>query len=295
MELGKHISYLLQFHECVVVPDFGGFISNYKPAGYDHMREVFMPPSKEVVFNAKIKKNDGLLINCIVEKERCTYAEAEGLIERFVDQTYQLLNNGERVTLKTVGDFHFEPSGAITFTAVPKFEFAEAYGLEPFSFATLDDKKQKAERYQHPAVRAMNTRKEFIKIAAGIALVLGLSLFPLRNNNTGMQSSNVNPLQLFSRSEITSIGQSSSEELTLEDIEKVAPYVLVGGSFSHPDNARQLQAEMIEKGFNAEVIEHKSGLYRVTFDSYFDRDEALNAMRTYRSEHPESNVWVSTR
>jgi hypothetical protein len=294
MELGKHISYLLQFHECVVVPEFGGFISNYKPAGYDRLREVFMPPTKEVVFNAKIKKNDGLLINCIVEKEQCSYTEAEGLIERFVDHTYQLLNNGERVTLPTVGDFYFEPSGAITFTAVPKFEFAEAYGLEPFSFAALDDKKQKAERYSHPAVRAMNTRKDFIKIAAGIALVLGLSFFPLRNNNTVMQSSNVNPLQLFSRSANT-LNPASSKEMTLEEIEKVAPYVLVGGSFSHPDNARQLQAKMIEKGFNAEVIEHKSGLYRVTFDSYFDRDEALNAMHAYRSEHPESNVWVSTR
>ncbi|MCF8363438.1 MAG: SPOR domain-containing protein [Prolixibacteraceae bacterium] len=294
MELGKHISYLLQFHECVVVPDFGGFISNYKPAGYDRMREVFLPPSKEVVFNAKIKKNDGLLINCIVDKEQCSYRDAEGLVERFVDNASRLLNKGEKVSLESVGSFHYEPSGAITFTAAPKFEFAEAYGLEPFSFAPVESKKESTERYQHPAVRALNTRKGFIKIAAGIALVLGLSLFPLRNNNTGMQSSNVNPLQLFSRSENT-LNKASSEELTLEDIEKVAPYVLVGGSFSHPDNARQLQAEMIKKGFNAEVIEHKSGLYRVTFDSYFDRDEALNAMRTYRSEHPESNVWVSTR
>ncbi|MDA3817521.1 MAG: SPOR domain-containing protein [Prolixibacteraceae bacterium] len=294
MELGKHISYLLQFHECVVVPDFGGFISNYKPAGYDRMREVFMPPSKEVVFNAKIKKNDGLLINCIVEKEQCTYRDAEDIVERFVDSTYRLLNNGEKVELESVGDFHYEPSGAITFTAAPIFEFAGAYGLEPFSFAPVENKKESVERYQHPAVRALNTRKGFVKIAAGIALVLSLSLFPLRNNNTGMQSSNVNPLQLFSRSENT-LSQASSEELTLEDIEKAAPYVLVGGSFSNPGNARQLQTEMIEKGFNAEVIEHKSGLFRVAFDSYFDRDEALNAMHTYRSEHPESNVWVSTR
>ncbi len=109
-----------------------------------------------------------------------------------------------------------------------------------------------------------------------------------------MQSSNVNPLQLFSRSE-NSLNQLSSEEMSLDEIEKVAPYVLVGGSFSHPENARQLQAKMNKKGFNAEVLEHESGLYRVVFDSYFDRDEALNAMRTYRSDHPGSNVWVSTR
>ena len=105
MNFSKHISDLLKYHECVIIPEFGGFISNYKPAQYNRVKNTFSPPSKEVVFNAKINKNDGLFINHIVEVENVGYHQAEMAVLNFVDRTLRSLNNGEKVSLK---DFYLK-------------------------------------------------------------------------------------------------------------------------------------------------------------------------------------------
>ena len=76
MDISKHLSTLLKFHECVIIPDFGGFISNYIPSRFDPFRNVFLPPTKEIVFNSKINKNDGLLINHLVETEAVMVSDA---------------------------------------------------------------------------------------------------------------------------------------------------------------------------------------------------------------------------
>jgi nucleoid DNA-binding protein len=297
MELGKHISYLLKFHECVVVPDFGGFISNYKPAEYDRTRGIFSPPSKEVVFNARIKNNDGLLIRYIAVSEKCSYGEAEHVVEHFVDGVYQSLNSGEMVDVASVGTFHFNRSGAMVFDAVSTIEMASSYGLQPFSYAmSTTDSSMRTVMQPYRASRTLNKRREAIKIAAGVALLLSLSLFPLKNDNPSLQSSNVNPIQLLARSSgVLENDAALIQSVDLEEIQQATPYVLIGGSFSHEANARDMQFELTAKGFNSEIIKNKDGLFRVVIDSYFDRQEAINAMRAYRSGHPGSNVWVSTR
>jgi hypothetical protein len=38
MELNKYISDLLRKHNCVIVPDFGGFVANYRSAVIDKVR-----------------------------------------------------------------------------------------------------------------------------------------------------------------------------------------------------------------------------------------------------------------
>ena len=86
MNLATHISYLLKFHECVIIPEFGGFVSNYKPAQFDSIRNTFIPPGKEIIFNSKINKNDGLLINYLVDVEKIGYHQAQLIVLNFVDR-----------------------------------------------------------------------------------------------------------------------------------------------------------------------------------------------------------------
>ncbi len=72
----KYIKYLLFEHDCVVIPDFGGFIANYVSADIHPIRHTFVPPSKNIAFNEMLKLNDGLLVAHIANHEHISREEA---------------------------------------------------------------------------------------------------------------------------------------------------------------------------------------------------------------------------
>ncbi|MBL7972118.1 MAG: SPOR domain-containing protein, partial [Prolixibacteraceae bacterium] len=74
MEINHYIKELLLLNDCVIIPEFGGFVANYKPATNENNR--FFPPTKEIAFNNKLISNDGLLINHISQTEGISYFSA---------------------------------------------------------------------------------------------------------------------------------------------------------------------------------------------------------------------------
>ena len=60
-----YISELLYYHDCVVIPEFGGFITTHKSSILDSNALKIYPPSKQISFNKKLQSNDGLLIQKI--------------------------------------------------------------------------------------------------------------------------------------------------------------------------------------------------------------------------------------
>ena len=70
-----YISELLFLHDCVILPDFGGFIASNKPASLNSKTGELSPPFKELMFNTTLKTNDGLLLSYIVEKEKISHEE----------------------------------------------------------------------------------------------------------------------------------------------------------------------------------------------------------------------------
>ena len=59
-DLNLHISRLLLEHNCVIVPDLGGFVAQYSPAYFDEVAGVFVAPSCQVGFNPLLQADDGL-------------------------------------------------------------------------------------------------------------------------------------------------------------------------------------------------------------------------------------------
>ena len=70
--VAHYISELLFLHDCVIVPEFGGFVGNKKSAQLNKTTGTLTPPSKQILFNTNLKINDGLLITHIVNKEGIT-------------------------------------------------------------------------------------------------------------------------------------------------------------------------------------------------------------------------------
>ncbi|MFD1551679.1 hypothetical protein DNU06_02750 [Putridiphycobacter roseus] len=141
MNLAQHIIDLLRHNNCVVVPNFGGFIANYNPAVIDAAKQKITPPSKHVLFNAKLQSNDGLLANYVVEKEGVNYVNALLSIDSKVVTWRRLLKEEKRLDFGEIG-YLFEQDGNIVFEQNREVNLLlAAYGLSSVQFVSAEAEK----------------------------------------------------------------------------------------------------------------------------------------------------------
>ena len=95
--LAQHIETLLLEHDCVIIPGFGGFISNYEEAQYHTDNgSIFMPPHRSIGFNQQLQINDGLLVQSYMSAYDASYPAAHLQMEKEIEQmASQLELDGE--------------------------------------------------------------------------------------------------------------------------------------------------------------------------------------------------------
>lgn len=114
-DLDKHIRHLLLDHNCVIVPNLGGFILQFCSARYDAEREVIFPPRYSVGFNPLLRINDGLLAQSYMKAHRITYEKAMQDIDQCVMLINAQLHENEIVDLTGVGSLRLNATGQIEF------------------------------------------------------------------------------------------------------------------------------------------------------------------------------------
>lgn len=141
MELAGYIAELLHKHNCVIVPNFGGFIANYKSAVIDSAKLRIDPPSKSVLFNPNLTNNDGLLGNKVAKEQAISYTKANDYIDGRVKDWKKELAQGNRIEIGEVG-FLFRQNNQIIFEQNRAFNLLlNAYGLSGLSFVDLSVKE----------------------------------------------------------------------------------------------------------------------------------------------------------
>ena len=134
---------LLYLHDCVVIPDFGGFVARRVSARLEE--GVFHPPTKQIVFNSYLKTQDGLLANHIAQKNNCTYERANEIILNKVTQWLEDLQNGDTVDIKNVGTIVLNKEKTLTFTPFENTNYlTNAFGLLPVNASVISQQKFKA-------------------------------------------------------------------------------------------------------------------------------------------------------
>lgn len=134
IELERHITKLLLTNDCVIVPDFGGFMTHHIDSIYDHDAKTFYPPLRTLGFNPQLKINDSLLVQSYVEVYDISYPEALTRIENDVTRLKGILaKNGEYelyglgvIYIQDDGSYDFKPCEAGILTP-------DYYGLSTFS------------------------------------------------------------------------------------------------------------------------------------------------------------------
>jgi hypothetical protein len=304
VEITSYIKELLLLNDCVVIPDFGGFVSNYKPAQNKHNR--FMPPSKEIAFNPKLQKNDGLLINYISETEGLGYFEAKAKVESFVDESLLKLENYEKLYFEGVGQLYYDRMENLLFEpAVDQNLLVNSFGLESFSYEKLYERmvpKPAIKIQNQEAVQVIFSKRNVKKVLIGVPLVLALALIPMKNTKDILNHSNLNILSQLTET-VTSapVQEPVAEVVAVEEPKSVVEkkngdkYFLIGGSFRSEENANMFMEEMKGKGYNPENMGVFNGLRRISIQSFPNFEEAKKELNIARDKDPESGVWIYIR
>ena len=116
MNIEQIISLLIHKFDCVIIPGFGGFISEYKNAYVEKDSNFIFPPNKQIAFNKNLLHNDGLLINELASLQRKSYKEAEVKVSLFVESLNDNLNLHKKVNIKGVGDLILSEDNTILFS-----------------------------------------------------------------------------------------------------------------------------------------------------------------------------------
>jgi nucleoid DNA-binding protein len=349
LDITGYIKELILLNECIILPGLGGFISRYRPASIDSDRKIFSPPSKEIEFRDDLKKDNGLLINHIAKKNKISNLRAAKIVENFVNEIVEKLNNGEKAELKGIGFFRKDiVSSKINFSTYGNENYlVDSYGLPDLELSDLkktggtDDLD-----FQIPPIKTIRRKRTGFWIAASILILILLLIFIIPFTESGqLQDLGFNYLFggkpdttdgekqekiIFGQRRLTEkdsvakeIGdvidmatkkevalaysepEESGEEVQQEAVDQVQDfrteetlnqadkYYIVAGSFRKLQNAQKLKQRLANDGFDPRILQTSNGYFRVTINSFQNRDMAIRELQRIRQDLNRS-VWILT-
>jgi hypothetical protein len=192
VNIDKYISELLYGHDCVIIPDFGGFVANYSPARIHPTQHTFSPPSKDIVFNKNLKSNDGLLANAIATSEQVSYAEAGRRIAAYVEDCMKSLRSGKRFNINSVGTLYYDVERNLQFEPDRTVNYlTDAFGLTTFQSPAIrrdnlhrhvQKEFRDREPLPAPARKRINVKKYVALALGGAAIVFAALWIPLKTD-----------------------------------------------------------------------------------------------------------------
>jgi len=294
MNITNYISDLLYRYECVIIPDFGGFISNAKSAYLNTQNNTFYPPYKALTFNANLVQNDGLLANYIAKAEGFSYDQALVVIKETVAIWQGDLKNKSTVELDKIGSFNLNPQGQIVFEPQLNTNYlTTSYGLSSLIASQILSAKAQ------PVIKLNNQPKVFLKYAA--VFVIGLSIIGVSNKyyqdyQLVKQNEKAQAQQLAVQNRIqaaTFVISNPLPSITLQNTYEPKNFHVVAGAFRNPANAVKKLNELKNQGFNDAAIIglNQWQLTQVVYGSFALKEEAQALLNKIRRTDTEG-VWL---
>ena len=300
MEISQYIKEILLLNDCVIIPEFGGFVANYKPATVENNQ--FFPPTKEIAFNNKLVSNDGLLINYISEAEGIDYFSAKQKLDCFVEEAMLNLEKTRNVYFEGVGYLHYDSRENLQFEPQLKQNLlVESYGLQNFSYEKLYQRQMpkpaiKVE-YREPIPVIFQQRK-LKKLAIAIPLLIAMALIPMKHNNEYLSKSDMGMWEALTQSApvaTTQIPEEIQAETTTQVVSTVTEeqkYFIIGGSFKSEENANKYIEQINAQGYTGKNLGVFKGLNRVAMKGFATMAEAQKELNSLLSRNPSSGVWI---
>jgi cell division septation protein DedD len=308
-----YISELLFLHDCVILPNFGGFVGNPQSAKLNKTTGMLSPPSKQILFNANLKTNDGLLITHISNEEGITQKVAKTEVENYATKITDKLTKSKVLHIDKIGLFTLGREGNIIFLQ----DSVNNYSLDSFGMKATHNKSVVRETIIEEKVAATiqtirtqsNNPKAFLRAAAVIIPLIALSYISITQqdkiNTVYTQMASLNPFENSIIAEpVTKVIPEVEIEVEATPIveiieEEIAPiiipqttYYIIAGAFSEKKNAHKMLAKLKKWDYNTELVPG-GNLLRVSYNSFTNKADALIALHEIKQEN--SAAWLLTQ
>lgn len=330
IQIERHIEILLLSNDCVIVPDFGGFMAHHIEAHYEEDESLFLPPLRTLGFNPQLRLNDSLLAQSYIEAYDISYPEALRRIAGEVSELKQHLNENGSYELNDLGTIYLNDDGNYEFTPceagilTPSLYALSSFEMQPLARQTativpLTEQPQQEEQTEvkeaedeRPSAATISIKVSTLRnIAAACIAVLVLWLFPSQFSNDAHQSAQ----QLQASSEImqhmmpknvttgkpkavvpqpAKTVQSAPIAKEKEEAPVVEDYfTIVLASQVSKKNADYYVEQLHKDGFPLAEVLLAGKNTRVIYGHFASESEAYNALRPLRSKSSEfAEGWV---
>ena len=290
-----HIKELLFRHDCVIIPNFGGLVSNPVSSKINTVSGTIFPPSKLIVFNKNLSINDGLLINHISKKEKISIDDSKNIVFDFSKKITDSLMSERSMRLNNIGLFTLGSEDNIIFHQ----DIANNFDLNSFGFESFQIQKKTKTKKIIDINQSSTTKKISYKAAAVLIPLIILSLTNIlldtSTNNINIQKSDLN---FFKKSKVLKLDVAKNKiEKEIEKIEtittpKTKNYHVIAGAFIEKSNAEKLNNSLIESNFNSEILLSENGYHRVSYNSFESKENAIIELE--KLKRINKSAWILT-
>lgn len=307
MQFEGYISDLLYRYECVVIPEFGAFLTRKISAQIHENTRAMYPPKKVVSFNEQLTSNDGLLANYVSSVEKIPFEAANKKIAKKVKSLKSYLMAGETLSFTNVGQLHLNVNGKLEFEPTNSVNYnTDAFGLSEIFVSNVQREvyKEVVEELEEnvaPIAITATKRKQvpYMRYAAIALLALtlvgttysGFYYNKVKKENTLVEQQAQEKVDKKIQ-EATFVIDNPLPEITLTVARSLGDYHIVGGAFRFEENCDKKLDELKSLGYNARKIgANKYGLHQVVYGSFETRIEAQKALFKIRREN-NKDAWL---
>lgn len=110
-----HIEYLLQNHDCVIIPGIGALLAFGECAYYAEEEGIWHAPRRVVSFNPELSRSDGLIASSIARREDISIEAAAVKLNAAVKSMRAELESTRRLSLGAAGTLSIDSEGYFSF------------------------------------------------------------------------------------------------------------------------------------------------------------------------------------
>lgn len=313
----SHIEFLLHEHNCVIIPDLGGFVVNTIHS-YRNEANMIFPPACELVFNRDLTHNDGLLAESYMKTYDLTFERAMWRIESEVVELKQTLRDKNFLDLGKLGSFSLTEDNRFTYKP-GVFVRPQYFGLNAIKLREIAKEQKTIPLVVLEEEKVSVFKKISVAVATAAAIIMFMFVLPVSDAAIDRQTANISyetewfrPKQstlntLVAEAEVETeehlkvesehLISSNVNETIIDDVSAdrndLYTYYIVMGVFKGEISASRLIESLKNEGFTSASLLERPERFDVYAASFKSEEEAEFYLKEVHKKYPKhSDAWI---
>jgi hypothetical protein len=318
-EFYTFLEHLLYDHECVIIPQFGGFVVNAQDFQFNAKEGKIYPKRKCVAFNEKLKTDDRFLTTEWAKKQSISQKEASAEIANLAKEIKSAILSQGELTFGVLGSFTYNTENRLAFSPNPDFNADLAvFGLFPVSLGHSIPKVKKPilvavpvaedQPLVFPDTKPLKLSRSAYVYALVAFIIGGLGAFFLTEPASNQSQSSLNPIKIETKASVAPVVVPKALPVKPDTVQQktiVTPVTaqapidqeliyLVAASFQSLAQAEKGLKEFKSRGFEqAEIVlkNEQTKFYRISVGTEHSM-EAGYAKASELKSSKKVDIWV---